>query len=143
LLRLHPANSLSELNQRFWQWLEEDYHRKVHASLGMTPLDVYLSQVSRVRMVEDPAALDPLFLKRDRRKVKHDGTISIGGKLFEVPPRFIGQQIEVRFDEGAVYVYENGLMAGKAVPVNFTDNAHIKRERSLSFQEMFSGKEEG
>lgn len=142
LLKLNPATSLEKLNRLFWQWLEEDYHRKVHASLGMTPLDVYLSQASRLRMVEDPSSLDALFLKRDKRKVKHDGTISIGGKLFEVPPRFIGQQIEVRFDENAVYVYENGSMAGKALPVNFKDNAHVKRERSLSFKEMLA-KEEG
>lgn len=141
LLRLKPVASLPELNRRFWQWLEEDYHRKVHASLGMPPLEVYLSQVSRVRMVNDPASLDPLFLKRDKRKVKHDGTISIGGKLFEVPPRFIGQRIEVRFDEGEVYIYENSLAVAKVLPVNFSDNAHVKRDRSLSFQEMLSGKE--
>ena len=142
LLKEKPASSLEELNRRFWQWLEEDYHRKVHASLGMTPLDVYLSQVSQVRMINDPASLDPLFLKREMRKVKHDGTISVNNKLYEVPPRFIGQKIEVRFDEDVVYVYENGVAVDKAVPVNFTDNAKVKRNRSLSFQSMLAGKEE-
>lgn len=141
LLKSQPANSLDELNHRFWQWLEEDYHRKIHASLGMSPLDMYLSQASRVRMVEDPASLDPLFLKREKRKVKHDGTISVNNKLYEVPPRFIGQRIEIRFDEDGVYVYEDGQAVAKAVPVNFADNARVKRDRALSFQEMLSGKE--
>ncbi|MGI6684100.1 MAG: helix-turn-helix domain-containing protein [Bacillota bacterium] len=141
LLRQKSASSLDELNQRFWRWLEEDYHRKIHASLGMTPQDMFLSQVSRLRMVDDPASLDPLFLKRDYRKVKHDGTISIEAKLYEVPPKFIGQRIEVRYDETGVYIYEDGILLEKAVPVNFSDNAHVKRERSLSFRAMSSGKE--
>lgn len=142
LLKTQPASSLDELNRRFWQWLEEDYHRKIHASLGMSPLDMYLSQASRVRMVDDPASLDPLFLKREKRKVKHDGTISVNNKLYEVPPRFIGHKIEVRFDKDGVWVYEDGVAVAKAVPVNFADNARVKRERSLSFQNMLSGKEE-
>lgn len=141
LLKLNPVDSIEELNQRFWQWLEEDYHRKVHASLDMTPQDVFLSQVSRIRMVDDPASLDPLFLKRDYRKVKHDGTISVNSMLYEVPPRFIGQRIEVRFDDDAVFVYEDGVSVGKATLVNFSDNAHVKRDRSLSFRDM--AKKEG
>jgi putative transposase len=92
-------------------------------------------------MVDDPASLDPLFLKRDYRKVKHDGTISIDAKLYEVSPKFIGQRIEVRYDETGVYIYKDGILLEKAVPVNFSDNAHVKRERSLSFRTMSSGKE--
>lgn len=141
LLKDKPPSSLEELNQMFWRWLEEDYHRKVHASLGMTPLDVYLSQASKVRMVEDPAALDPLFLKREHRKVKHDATVSLNGKLYEVPPRFIGQKVELRYDEEGVYVYEDGVAVAEAVPVNFADNAKVKRQRSLSFRDMLSKKD--
>ena len=104
----------------------------------MTPLDLFLSQASKVRMVEDPASLDPIFLRREQRKVKHDGTISLMGRLFEVPGQFVGQRIEVRYDEEAVYVYEEGLVVAKAIPVNFSDNARVKREQPLSFREMLS-----
>ncbi len=144
LLQTQPASSLEELNRRFWQWLEEDYHRKSHSSLdGKTPLDVYLSQVSRVRLVEDPTMLDRLFLKREQRKVKHDGTLSLHGKLYEVPERFIGQRVEIRFDENYVHIYEEGKPISQAVLVSFNDNAHVKRERPvLSFKDMAVPKEE-
>ena len=135
-LRVEPVSSLDDLNRRFWRWLEEDYHRKEHSSLGMTPLDMYFSQTSRVRLVDDPSALDHLFLKRQMRKVRHDGTISVQNQLFEVPQKYIGQQIEVRFNDNGVYVYENGLPTDKAKPVNFADNAHVKRERTVSYQAM-------
>lgn len=138
LLKAQPVSTLEELNRRFWHWLEVDYHRKEHASLnGKTPLEVYESQVHRVRLVDDPLALDPLFLKREKRKVKHDGTISIRNQLYEVPPRFIGQKIEVRFDETEIYVYEDGAAVAKAVPVRLADNALMKREHSsLSFAQL-------
>ena len=75
LFRREQISSLDELNNFFWQWLEREYHRKEHSALGMSPLDRYLSQISEVKMVEDPAALKVLFLKREYRKVRHDGTI--------------------------------------------------------------------
>lgn len=140
LLKVKPASSLEELNRRFWQWLEEDYHRKVHSSLGMPPLDMYFSQTSRLKLVDDPASLDPLFFKRENRKVKHDGTVSIDKKLYEVPPKYIGQRIEIRFDDEDVFIYDDGLPVDKAVPVNFADNARVKRENSLSYQNLLDGK---
>ncbi|MBO8158456.1 MAG: hypothetical protein H0Z36_02680 [Thermosyntropha sp.] len=84
LLKSQPPNSIDDLNRQFWQWLEEDYHRKIHASLGMSPLDMYLSQASQMRMLEDPAFLNPLFLKREKYKVKHDGAIFVNNRLYEV-----------------------------------------------------------
>jgi hypothetical protein len=46
LLGTNPVQSLDELNERFWQWLEEEYHRRKHASLdGKTPHEVFHSQL--------------------------------------------------------------------------------------------------
>lgn len=136
LLKAQPASSLDELNQRVWNWLEEDYHRKPHASLAeKTPLEVYLSQVQHVKMLEDPAVLDPVFLKRETRKVKHDGTLSLNGQLYQVPARYVGQRIELRYDENGVHVYEEGKPVAAAELVQFADNAHVKRNRPrLSFK---------
>jgi hypothetical protein len=35
-------------------------------------MDAYLAQASQVKVVSDPAALDPLFLRRETRRVRHD-----------------------------------------------------------------------
>jgi hypothetical protein len=113
---------------------------------------MFMSQFSRVKMIDNPKALDALFLKREKRKVKHDGTISINSLLFEVPPQFIGQQIEVRFDPEKleqVFIYVEGKEVAKAKPVIYSDNARIKREKrqkekeeaALSFQEMYDSRE--
>ncbi len=137
LLKLHPAASLEELNTRFHLWLESDYHRKPHSSLeGKSPLEIYMSQASSLKMVDDPASLVPLFLKRQNRKVKHDATISVAGSLYELPPRFIGQTVEVRIDGEDIFIYEDGKPSCKAIPVDFHVNAHAKRPSFISFKDM-------
>lgn len=139
LLKQNPVSSLEELNARFFAWLESDYHHKPHSSLdGKTPLGVYMSQASSLKMVDDPASLDPLFLKREKRKVKHDSTISVAGCLYEVPPRFIGQSIEIRIDESDVFIYEDGKPLCKAVPVDFHVNAQAKRSSPISFKDLLN-----
>jgi len=146
----YPITSLEELNQSFWRWLEEDYHRRVHSSLGMSPLDKYLSQVYQLRLVKDPDELNQLFMRREECRVNNDATFSLAGRLFEVSPALIGQRIEVRFDPdnlNEVLVFVDEELQGKALPVNLADNARVKRERakpdapSLSFHEAFKRRE--
>lgn len=131
LLQTEPAGSLEELNERFWHWLEEDYHQRVHASLeGRTPLEVYREQLNQLTFLENPSILDTIFLKREHRKVKADGTITLNKQLYEVPSRFIGTSIDVRLDEKGVYIFEENRKVSEAKPVSMKDNAHAKRVRS-------------
>lgn len=144
LLHAEPVNSLEELNERFWRWLEEDYHRRVHASLeGKTPHEVFQYQLDEVTFLEDPAVLDTVFLKREQRKVKHDGTITLNKQLYEVPAQYIGQKIDVRTDEYGVYVFEEAKQVAEAKPVLLSDNAHVKRGNSPFALSESDSSEEG
>ena len=42
--------------------------------------------------------VDGLFLNRTTRRVRRDATISLNGRLFEVPVSLRGRVVEVRFD---------------------------------------------
>jgi len=145
-----PVNSLDELNKRFEEWLDNDYHRKVHSSLEKTPLDVYMSQIDRIRHVSDPAALDLIFWHRLTRKVRSDGTITIQKKLFQVPLRYVGTRIEVRFDNyppKEVFVFESDVSICAAEHVQIHENAHVRRARDIpenpiDFRDVFSGGDE-
>jgi transposase InsO family protein len=111
----HNMSSINELNQSFFRWLEEDYHRKIHSGLGMSPLDKYLSQVKQLKVVSDPDWVSQLFLRREERRVNNDATISINGCFFEVSPALIGQRIQVRFepaDLNQVWVYAGDELIG-------------------------------
>lgn len=144
LLKANPVDSLEELNKRFWEWLEVDYHRKEHASLdGKTPHQLFQSQLDSITFIEDLSILDIIFLKRAERKVKLDGTITLEKRLYEVPSQYIGQKIEVRMDDQAVYVFEDGNKIAEAKPVTMHDNAHVKRRQSPFAVSDTSHQEEG
>jgi transposase InsO family protein len=146
VLAPESLTSLEALNRAFAAWLEKDYNGRTHSATGMTPLDKYMSQASQVRALTDPASLDPLFLRRETRKVRHDSTITIGRRLFEVPPRYIGQSIEVRFephDLGEVLVYDDDAEVARVRPVNLADNARVKRDKlGLRLSDIAGGTEE-
>ncbi|VFN03667.1 MAG: Transposase [Candidatus Kentron sp. G] len=95
-----PTLSLDDINARLWAWVEQSYHRNEHDGLqGSTPLARYQQDLSRIRLLDEYAAIiDQLFLHRESRKVRKDGTISYGGQLFEVPYELSGQTIHVLVD---------------------------------------------
>ncbi len=98
-----------------------------------------MSQIDKVKMVDDPKALKNIFFKRVKRKVKHDRTISLNNILYEVPPTLIGKRIEVRFDPETldqVLIYQEGKMIAQAKKVIFADNARIKRKGNISFKNI-------
>lgn len=134
-LDVEEINSLEELNLRFWQWLEEDYQRKVHSSLNMSPLDYFMSQADRVHMFPDPALLDEYFLLRATRKVNHDATFSLENILYEADQKFANTRLEVRYEPEwlsnparPVLLYREGSKVGEARQVNLFANARLKRK---------------
>ena len=148
LLVNEPASSIEELNERFWEWLDSEYHRKVHSGIDAAPLDTYMSQISQVRHISDPVALDFIFWHRLTRKVRNDGTITIQRKLFQVPLRYVGMRIEVRFDSyppKEAFVFEGDVSICPAEEVRIHDNAHVRRARDIpenpiDFRNVFSSK---
>ena len=152
-LHTNPPKSLEELNSRFWQWLEEDYHRKIHSAIDMCPLDLFLSQASSIKMVSNPGALDSLFFKREYRKVKHDSTVTLLNRIFEVPAIYTGQRVEIRYDPSdpeVIHIYEHDH-SYRTKAVSLTDNAHAKRHRGkeaiehspIDFKDLLSCRQEG
>ena len=98
-----------------------------------------MEQINKVKTLRDPEILEKIFLKRDKRKVKPDGTISFKKKLYQVPPALIGKKIEIRFNPETyddIFIYDDGTQIAKAQPVNFHENAYAKREKNLEFHKM-------
>lgn len=135
---LDPSSigSLDELNMRYFKWLEEDYVRKGHSSLGnMSPHDVLMSQVGHLRLITDRVLLDEAFLYRISRKIQHDATVQIDNILYETDQAFAGQRMELRYEPDwigdetkALPIFQDGRKIGDAKMVRFHDNARAKRK---------------
>jgi putative transposase len=98
-LVFEPVTSIEQLNSRFWQWLNVEYHQRKHGSLdGQSPGDRFIERAGQLKVVYDGMDLDGLFLARVQRKVRLDATISLDGKTFEVPVALRGRNVEVRYN---------------------------------------------
>ena len=130
---------IDELNEKHFQWLEEDYQRKQHSSIGMSPLDFFMSQVSKVKMVSDVKQLNEAFLLRVSRKINKDATFALEKVLYETEQIYAGKRLEVRYDPEwinsssiSVLLYDEGKKVGEARKVNLHENAHVKRKFGIN-----------
>jgi len=98
-LCLAPVHSLEQLNERFWQWLEQAYHQRSHAGLnGENPATRFAARCQAVRPLAATLDVEGLFLAQTRRRVRMDATVSLEGQLWEVPVHLRGQMVVLCYD---------------------------------------------
>ena len=122
LARQLDLSSLDALNRQFTLWVEEDYNARRHSVLGMSPLDRYALDRSRVRFLPPNEANDELFFVEEQRHVRADNTFSFQGTRYEAPRHLPDRTIQVRFERQRptqrVVVYYKGQRLGEARRLN-------------------------
>ncbi len=136
ILEQEEIKSLDQLNTLFSNWLETEYHREVHSSLGITPLDAWLASSDKIKHMDPFIDIDSIFLHQISRKVYRDSIVSVNGTAFEVPPILIGKRVTVIFDPKSplerIMVKYNGIDYGEARPVNLYANTKVKRNSDFT-----------
>jgi transposase InsO family protein len=124
---------LAELNAKHWAWLGAEYHARVHDTTERAPREHLLAEVSEIRPVPRGVDLDEVFLHRDERLVRKDGTVRWRGGFLEVRAELCGKRVELRFDpadEGALpRVFVDGHFVCDTVPLDRLKNMTRPRRR--------------
>ena len=128
-------SSLDELNISLSRYVEENYNSKFHSSINETPIDKFIKSIDLIKFISTKQELDYIFLYRVTRKVKNDATISIQNMLFEVPLRYVGESINVRYDPTCMdkaYIFsDSNVLMDTIYPVKKIDNSRIRREHNF------------
>lgn len=122
--------SLEQLNEQLWHWLDTGYHRREHSSLDTTPLLRWQHDIERVRQLPPTTDMRRLFFYRVDRLVRRDSTFQLRNHFFEAPPLLAGKKIEVRFDPldlEQVEIYCDGKPQGAARLVDAVVNGRTYR----------------
>jgi len=125
---LEEPLSLVELNAALSSWIDSDYHHRVHASTGQTPLERYLVHLSLLRPA--PKDLRDYFRTAVRRKVDKDRTVSLNGKIYEAPLGLIGKVVTLLFheqDTSRIEVLFDETSHGFLLPLNAAINSRVRR----------------
>lgn len=97
-LKLQEIEGIEELNRLFLVWLDREYNKGYHHGIGMRPMDRYMGDIKDTTIKRvSKEKLDAAFFRTIKRKVKNDSTISFEGILYEVPARYIGKIVEIRY----------------------------------------------
>lgn len=129
--------SLESLNEAYQTWLQQDYVNRPHRGLGEgSPRERFLRDHARIRRLP-PETLEQQFLHRAERRVAADSTIRLDRNVFEVPHRFIGQKVKVRYlpaDPACAYLYDDrGACLCRIHPVRKVDNSRIRRQNPIDY----------
>jgi putative transposase len=120
--------TLAQLNERLHQWLDGEYHQRVHGSTGQTPLERYLAQVSLLRSA--PKDLRDYFRLAIWRKVDKDRAVSLHGKLYEAPVGLALKTVMLLYhdqDPQRIEVFFEEQSFGFLIPLNAGINARVRR----------------
>lgn len=124
LLSIEQNYSLEKFNQLFADWLDKQYHRRIHRGIGQAPLDRYLNgleQTTVQRLSQND--IERHFFQTYIRLVKNDATVSVKAALFETPAKYIGVKVELRHPTAQpfdLWIYENDQ---PVVKINLVDPA--------------------
>jgi putative transposase len=138
-----PDLTLAHLNEATLAWAEQDYNRRLHSEIGVTPITRFLAGPSVMRPSPDSGALRLAFTRTERRtQRKSDGTIVIDGRRFEVPDRYrhLGR-LEVRYagwDLSLVHLVDEriGTVLCRLFPQDKAQNASgLRRTRDTYAKE--------
>jgi len=124
---------LEDFQSRVWSWLAVEYNARTHDTTGRAPLEHWLSAADTLRPVPPGLDLDEVFLHRERRKVRQDGTVRFRGGFLEVHFSLVKKVIELRFDPfdetKLPRVFEDGKFICDTVLLDPFRNALRKRHR--------------
>ncbi len=124
---------LAELNAKHWAWLAAEYHARKHDTTGKVPREHWLAEIPYLRKLPRHKNLDEVFLHRERRFVRKDGTVRFRGGFLEVRPELDGREVELRFDPrddaARPRVFVEDRFVCDTVPLDRLRNASRRRRR--------------
>lgn len=130
-----PADPLplAELNAKHWSWLAAEYNARRHDTTGRIPREHWLAELAFVRTLPRQKNLDDIFLHRQRRVVRKDGTVRFRGSYLEVRPELQRHEVELRFDPrdpgSRPRVFMEDQFVCDTVPLDRIRNASRRRRR--------------
>ncbi|SHD77688.1 Mu transposase C-terminal domain-containing protein [Schnuerera ultunensis] len=135
VINWNDFSSLEELNKSLSMYVEENYNSKVHSSINEKPIDKFIRYINLIKFIPMKQEIDYIFLYRVTRRVKEDSSISIQNILFEVPQKYVGNTINIRYDSicmGKAYIFsDDNLLLDTIYSVKKIDNSKIRREHNF------------
>ena len=128
IMDVSKIHSLAQFNSMLSDYIRE-HNRTFHTGINGTPMERYLNTKNYIRIPRSREWLDESFYNRISRKVRKDSVVKINETEYDVPARFAGLYVDIRYNPGhmkdAFLLYN-----GERFPLQLTDrvaNSSLRR----------------
>lgn len=129
--------SIDELNKMLNEFVN-NYNNKVHSSLkiddvNVSPKQRWFKDQERIKKI-DSNLIDEHFLHTAYPRIRGDAIAYVQKTEYEVPAKYIGQKIVVRYDytdKSRAWIYVDNQKKESIKIVNKVENSKIKRKETL------------
>lgn len=132
--------TLEDIRKSLSNFLYDNYINKIHSTTKMTPNDRWHQEIEKVKFL-DETLIEESFLHRTFNKVRKDRTISFKTEFYEVPFKYVGQTVELRYDPNnldVLYLYENDKKICDVEKTNKVANSKSKRRNGIDYSKQIN-----
>lgn len=127
--------TLDDVKKSLSNFIYNEYVNKIHASTNETPNERWHNEYAKVTFFTEEF-IDDSFLHRVIRKVRLDRTVKINHVFYEVPFKYVGQSIELRYDpidSNQIFIFDDNKKIENIKPVDKVSNSKSKRKNSIDY----------
>lgn len=131
--------SLNDIKESLQNFLYNNYNNKIHSSFGVTPNERWHQEYDEV-VFKDEEVINTAFLHQMNRKVRKDRTIMFEKKYYEVPYKYVGKNITLKYnpiDTQVLYICENDETI-ECRKVNVEENSRVKRKNNIDYSKAIN-----
>ena len=136
--------SLDDMKKSLNEFLYNNYINKIHSSTKMSPNERWHNEYDNITFL-DENFIDECFLHRTFNKVRKDTTIKFKNEYYEVPFKYIGKTIELRYDPlnlNELFLYENNKRIQTIRKVDKVANSKIKRKNGIDYSKVINNEQD-
>ena len=90
--------TLAELNEFFWAWLDQRYHKAEHSAIKQAPLERWQKEEGSIKRVAPEKLVEALKMRANRKVNFRTALISLDGRYYQAGKALGGENIQVRWE---------------------------------------------
>lgn len=136
--------TIEDVKTSFSDYLYKEYINKEHSETKITPNNKWHNEIKELKQIEEEK-VEEAFMHSRLSKVYNDSTIQINNEKYEVPYKYVGQKIEVRYyvnNPKEIIIYEDGKRREICKLVDKKANSKVYRKNNIDYEKMLNKESE-
>lgn len=136
--------TIEDVKDSFSNYLYKEYINKEHSETKITPNNKWHNEIKELKQLEEEK-IEEAFMHSRLSKVYNDSTIQINNEKYEVPYKYVGQKIEVRYyvsNPKEIIIYKDGKRCETCKLVDKKANSRVYRKNNIDYDKMINKESE-